>query len=526
MTREKGWMSCREVLWYLVFSGSAINYMLKINLNLVIVAMVVPRTNKLSSTAAQCTVDKPSLFSINNTISNVTFPSYQSTPSSMNISYEGRFDWTEYEQGLALGAFYWSYWSTHLPGGLLAQKYGTKIIFGGSNLLASLAGLMIPFAIKYHLYAFLLLRVIQGALMGGCVPSMHVLTAKWIPSNERSKFVSAYMGGSVGTAITYPFCAMIIHYFNWEAAFYLTSLLGIIWYCFWLYFVYDSPSQHPRISKIELDYILENTPKSLPNDEKRPVPWIAILTSGPVWVTIMAHWGAIWGFYTLLAQGPTYFSRIHGWNISTTGIISGAPHIFLMIFAYLFGTLSDWLQENKKMTRTGVRKLAMMVCTGVQAIFTIGLAFSGCHSVLAVFFMITGTITTGALSSGSLANFVDLSPNFGSVLLGICGLISNAAGALSPLIVGILTNGNQTVEQWRLVFLIAAANLIFGAVVYQTWGTAEEQTWNNNVKFDHEIGEEMLKLNDKPEKIMIINDNTCSCKEIKNYEKEKEANCK
>lgn len=79
-------MSCREVLWYLVFSGSAINYMLKISLNLVIVAMVVPRTNKVSSsTAAQCTVDKPSLFSINNTTSNVTFPSYQSTPSSISV---------------------------------------------------------------------------------------------------------------------------------------------------------------------------------------------------------------------------------------------------------------------------------------------------------------------------------------------------------------------------------------------------------------------------------------------------------
>lgn len=65
---------------------------------------------------------------------------------------------------------------------------------------------------------------------------------------------------------------------------------------------------------------------------------------------------------------------------------------------------------------------------------------------------------------------------------------------------------------------------MFGAIIYQTWGTAEEQTWNNNVKFDNEIGEEMLKLNDKPEKIIII-DNTCSCKEIKNYEKEKEANC-
>lgn len=97
--------------------------------------------------------------------------------------------------------------------------------------------------------------------------------------------------------------------------------------------MYDSPNQHPRISRSELDYILENTPKSLPNDEKRPVPWIAILTSGPVWVTIMAHWGAIWGFYTLLAQGPTYFSRIHGWDINT--VLFNHLKITQIIFNYL-----------------------------------------------------------------------------------------------------------------------------------------------------------------------------------------------
>lgn len=94
------------------------------------------------------------------------------------------------------------------------------------------------------------------------------------------------------------------------------------------------------------------------------------------------------------------------------------------------------------MSRTGVRKLAMFVCTGVQAVFIVGLSFSGCHSSLAVFFMIAGTMTTGTISAGSMANLVDLSPNFGGVLLGICGLIANGAGAISPLIVGVLTNGN------------------------------------------------------------------------------------
>lgn len=66
---------------------------------------------------------------------------------------------------MALSAFYWSYWSTHVPGGLWAQRYGTKLVFGAANFLASLVGLLIPFAINYHLYAFLFLRVLQGAIM-------------------------------------------------------------------------------------------------------------------------------------------------------------------------------------------------------------------------------------------------------------------------------------------------------------------------------------------------------------------------
>lgn len=81
------------------------------------------------------------------------------------LQYIGKFNWTKYEQGLTLGAFYWSYWTTQVPGGLLAQKYGTKLVFGGTNFLAACLGLLIPSAIKWHFNAFLFLRVLQGAIM-------------------------------------------------------------------------------------------------------------------------------------------------------------------------------------------------------------------------------------------------------------------------------------------------------------------------------------------------------------------------
>jgi MFS family permease len=66
---------------------------------------------------------------------------------------------------------------------------------------------------------------------------MHHLTGKWIPPNERSKFVSAYQGNSIGIAIAYPLFGFVIKASSWEWAFHLCGIAGVIWYMFWLYFV-------------------------------------------------------------------------------------------------------------------------------------------------------------------------------------------------------------------------------------------------------------------------------------------------
>ena len=104
--------------------------------------------------------------------------------------------------------------------------------------------------------------------------------------------------------------------------------------------------------------------------------------------------------------------------------------------------LADWLLQTKRMSTTGVRKLANFVCAGGQGLLTLGLSFSGCEPFYAAFFMITGTAINGAVSSGTIPAFVDLSPNYASILFGINNLITSPAGFLSPLIVGILTNDN------------------------------------------------------------------------------------
>ncbi|XP_043281754.1 sialin-like [Venturia canescens] len=490
MAEGKDLISCRTVLWYMVFSGCAMNYMFKINLNLVLVAIVLPKKTRAS--VAQCAVSN-----VSKILSNVTsVPSVVASPSATpeELEHEGRFEWNEYEQGLIIGAFYWLYWASQVPGGVLGRRYGAKKIFGGGNLLSAIICLLLPFAMKFHIVALLLCRCFQGLIMGVMYPSIHGLPVSWVPPNERSRFLTACLGGSVGTAVTYPLCATIIHYFNWEAAFYVSSSLGIVWFLLWSYLVYDTPHQHPRISLEELEYISKNTPPPIVEKKKRPVPWCSILTSGPLWVTISAQWGIAWGFFTLLAQAPSYFNYIHGWSLHMTGILSGLPHLALMAFALLIATLGDYLLRSKAMSLSAVRKLATILATGGQGLMLIGLSFSGCRPNLAVTFMILGTAMNGAMSTGTISNVVDLSPNYAGVLLGIMNLVCMATAFLSPMIVGLLTNNNQTTQQWQWVFLIAAANLMAGCIVYILFGTSEEQPWNDEAFESPEIGEELEKL--------------------------------
>lgn len=63
---------------------------------------------------------------------------------------------------MVLSAFYWSYWITELPGGLLAQKFGGCRVLGFGVLLAGLLNLAFPLACRVHYVAAAFLRAIQG----------------------------------------------------------------------------------------------------------------------------------------------------------------------------------------------------------------------------------------------------------------------------------------------------------------------------------------------------------------------------
>lgn len=64
----------------------------------------------------------------------------------------------------------------------------------------------------------------------------------------------------------------------------------------------------------------------------------------------------------------------------------------------------------------------------------------------------------------------------------------------------------QTVNQWRLVFFIAAANSIVGGIIYIMFGTSKKQPWNQyklNLKVQEmqKLTSENVKFNNDAENV-------------------------
>nr|CAD7399206.1 unnamed protein product [Timema poppensis] len=310
-TTEAGGVSARTILWWLVFTGTAMNYVVRMSITIAIVAMVkghnLPRKNNLSF-SSEC---------FNATeryrATNISYMSTNTTKVPTDDEKD-KVDWDEYEQNMVLASPYWLYWLTQLFSGYATRHYGSKVVFGLSNYILCLLGLFVPFATFHSFHLLIFLMALQGAFGGFVWPSLHAVTAAWVPPNERSKFITSYSGNSLGSALTLPLCGQLIHWFGWPSVFYVTGVLGTLWYTAWVLFMFDSPEKHPRISSSERNYILEQIGKAKTN-EKLSAPWLKIFTSVNVWLIIFVQWGTYWCLFTAITQTPTYLYTLHGWDI-------------------------------------------------------------------------------------------------------------------------------------------------------------------------------------------------------------------
>lgn len=112
-----------------------------------------------------------------------------------------------------------------------------------------------------------------------------------------------------------PVCGYLISVAGWASVFYWTGGIGLLWSLCWFFFVYETPATHPRISAEERREIEEAIGTS--TSKKRPsyVPWVQLLCSPAVWAIVITHGLAVFGFFLVVNQLPTFMSKILHFDI-------------------------------------------------------------------------------------------------------------------------------------------------------------------------------------------------------------------
>ncbi|GFY72488.1 hypothetical protein TNIN_170591 [Trichonephila inaurata madagascariensis] len=459
----------RFVLVLLGFLGIINVYAMRVNLSVAMVAMVQQTTDPvdIQSPDVACKELIPPMDT-----GNSSFPHKR-----------GDFDWDSSTQATILGSFFYGYVVTQIPGGILAEKYGAKWLFGIGVLVTSLFTLLTPLAAELGVSYLVFVRVMEGLGEGVTYPAMNVMIGRWAPKVERSRMSAIiYTGSAVGNVFSFALSGIISANIGWPSVFYIFGALGVIWTVFWLLFIYETPEKHPYISEEEIKVIRYGQDNK--TWEKSPTPWKSILTSFSVWALVLTHFGQNWGFYTLLTELPTYLASILHFNIKKNGIVSSLPYLTQAVFAILGSCMADYLRKSGRFRINVIRKTFNSFAFFVPAICVGLVGFVGCEPniIIALFTLAMGF--NGFMHSGFNVTHVDMSPEFSGTLMGLTNCIANLTGFLAPLYVGFITESGQTVENWTYVFVTTSIVFLVSGVIYNAFCTAELQPWGKSKSED------------------------------------------
>ncbi|KAK8396187.1 hypothetical protein O3P69_005326 [Scylla paramamosain] len=403
-----------------------------------------------------------------------------------------RLHWNEWVQGQVLGSFFYGYWISQVAGGRLSELYGAKLVFGITVLSGGVAAFLTPIAAYSHYLSLVTLRALQGFMQGAAYPCTFTLMVSWIPRFEQAKFVAFVLFcNNISITFTMALCGFVIDKLGWEGAFYVTGAISFAWCIVWYFCMYDNPANHPRITQEELRYITESknycpecktvvqspsSPLSLPPSSS--VPWLRLAKSAPMWAIIMAEIGNSFGYSVYFSYLPTYVENVIGVPISQNGLLSALPFLARYLGGAVFATTGECLLARRKLTVMTVRRAFSIVAMIGPALMLLAVGYSGCDPILAMTLLCLGFFFNGAVTIGVFANKAEVSLHYVGTVCGLGNMSANVTSFVVPLVVGAITNNQETLEAWQMVFWTCVPVYVVCEVFFFVFVSPSRQPWD------------------------------------------------
>jgi ACS family hexuronate transporter-like MFS transporter len=362
--------------------------------------------------------------------------------------------WSEVDYGDIVFWFQAAYAVGYLSFGRLIDQVGARLGMMLSIGLWTLAHM--AHALAHSIVGFSAARAALGFGEAGAFPGALKAIAEWLPQRERALAVGVFNAGTnIGAIVTPLLVPVITLMWGWRAAFIVTGVFGLAWLLGW-YFVYRTPSGHPRVSASELALIESDR---IPSG--RPVSWSTLLRHKEVWAYAIAKFliDPVW--WVFLFWLPDFLTKTQGLNLKTFGVPLAVIYIASDVGAVAGGWMSSRLLA-KGLSVNASRKLTMLLF----AVLALAVLFATRVGTLwsAVLLISLATAAHQGFASNLFTLPSDLFPKsaVGSVV-GIGGAVGAVGGMLMAKYAGWTL---QTFNSYAPIFLTCAGTylLALGAI--------------------------------------------------------------
>ncbi|RUS88339.1 hypothetical protein EGW08_003910 [Elysia chlorotica] len=404
-----------------------------------------------------------------------------------------QFSWSETEQSVILSAFFYGYCSSQILGGYLSTAFGAKLVMGYSLLATSVLALLTPVATVHGYYLLVACRVGQGLGQGLAQPCMHTMWSNWAPDSEKSKLLAiTFSGCQLGTVLVSWSAGIVCEQAllgGWPFVFYLYGGLGVVWSVGWLLVVHETPSSHPRISQTERKFIEDSAGRETHNEKSSQAPLGRIVRSPAFIAIIFAHFANDWGSFALTTCLPSFLQHILKYDLQENGVLSALPFLILMVTNPLSGYMADRLRTREILSTKNTRKLLNSIGLFIPSALMLAVCLCDTDRDLIVTLLTLAVGFSGFTMAGYSVNHLDIAPSHAGILYAITNTIGTTSGFIGPAIVGVLTDGRNTIYQWNIFFYLSAAIFFVGGLVFALFAEGEPQDWGGATQTHPEAGE-------------------------------------
>ena len=370
------------------------------------------------------------------------------------------FHFSQFEIGIILSSYLWSYTLLQIPVGTLLDRIGIKWMVRVGTILWSIASFMTAIVSGFGL--IILSRIILGIGEAPAFPGASKATGYWFPVKERGTATTSFdAAAKFSSALGLPIVSIVVALYGWRAGFWMTGILSLIYaVVFWL--LYRNPSEARGLSNAERDYIVEGGAQqegAVVTNATNNLGFL--LRQRKVWGLTLSFTAYNYVFNLFLVWLPTYLQRQLHASVLKSGLYLIIPWLVAAITDVLIGgVLVDRLIAHGY-NPTRVRRILFTIGM-LLGIAAVGASFTTDVNIAVMWLTISlAGLAFAAPIAWSIPSLIAPKGTVGTVG-SIMNCLGNAAGIVSPIVAGFIADRAGFAPN----FLLTGAILFVGILCF------------------------------------------------------------